>query len=150
MVATEDFATRLLVLAGISVLMTVGVYGLVAGIVKLDDAGVFLSAKTGGDGSAAAQRKIGRLILLAAPLLMKTLSILGTAAMFLVGGGILTHGIHAAHDLSHHLAHIAGGLPGVGGVLEAVVPALFDGIFGVLAGAVALLVVGACKKIAGR
>jgi len=87
-VADQSLAMQAGVLAAISALMTVGVYGLVAGIVKLDDAGLALERR-----SNAAARAIGRMILRAAPYLMKGLSIAGTVAMFLVGGGILVHGI---------------------------------------------------------
>ena len=92
-VADRDFAVQVGVLAGIAAVMTVGVYGLVAGIVKLDDAGLHLSGK-----SNAASAALGRGILRAAPWLMKALAIAGTAAMFLVGGGILTHGFHAVSE----------------------------------------------------
>ena len=90
-VAARPSCTRIGVLAGIAMLMTVGVYGLVAGIVKLDDVGLALSAL----GVEQHCSRVGRAILVAAPWLMKALSIAGTAAMFLVGGGILTHGIPA-------------------------------------------------------
>ena len=93
-VAEATFATRLGVLSGIAILMTVGVYGLVAGIVKLDDAGLWLSKQAN-----SAQRKLGAALLLTAPWLMKVLSVAGTAAMFLVGGGILVHGIGPLHHL---------------------------------------------------
>ncbi len=92
-VATEAFAVQVGVLVAIAVLMTVGVYGLVAGIVKLDDAGLFLSRHEGESGPVRAKRRLGRSILRIAPWLMKFLSIAGTAAMFLVGGGILTHNV---------------------------------------------------------
>jgi predicted DNA repair protein MutK len=91
-VAEAGFATRVGVLSGISILMTVGVYGLVAGIVKLDDAGIYLSRKSNGFAQAT-----GAAILRIAPWLMKGLSVAGTAAMFLVGGGILVHGIPLLH-----------------------------------------------------
>ncbi|ERI50663.1 hypothetical protein N878_25260, partial [Pseudomonas sp. EGD-AK9] len=87
-VAAASFAKQVAVLSGIAVLMTVGVYGLVAAIVKLDDAGLYLSQRA----SRAAQA-LGRGILRLAPWLMKSLSVLGTAAMFMVGGGILVHGL---------------------------------------------------------
>lgn len=93
-VANSDFITQLSVLIGISIIMTVGVYGLVAGIVKLDDAGVHLSQN-----KSDFFQNIGRGILLFAPWLMRALSIAGTAAMFLVGGGILIHGIAPIHHL---------------------------------------------------
>ncbi len=92
-VATAAFPTQVAVLAGVAVIMTVGVYGVVAGIVKLDDGGLYLSRRTGDGAFVRVQRGLGTGILRAAPWLMKGLSIAGTAAMFLVGGGILVHGI---------------------------------------------------------
>jgi predicted DNA repair protein MutK len=94
-VADAPFPTRVAVLVGIALLMTIGVYGLVGGIVKLDDAGQYLSRRDGHAMVARIQRGIGASILETAPVLMKGLSIAGTAAMFLVGGGIL------AHEYSH-------------------------------------------------
>src|SRR5829696_8468093 len=98
-VADADFATQVAVLSGIAIIMTVGVYGLVAGIVKLDDAGLHLSKAAGG-----IQQAIGRGILFAAPYMMKAISVLGTAAMFMVGGGILVHGIPGAEAFLHRIA----------------------------------------------
>src|SRR5262252_1148697 len=103
-VAGAPFSVRVAVLVGIALLMTVGVYGLVAGIVKLDDAGLYLSRRRGNAVAARIQRAIGASILGAAPLLMKGLGIAGTAAMFLVGGGILVHGVPALHALIKGLA----------------------------------------------
>lgn len=128
-VATQPFVTQISVLASIALIMTVGVYGLVAGIVKLDDAGLYLSQKNG------MTRRIGNAILAAAPYMMKSLSIIGTAAMFMVGGGILTHGIPALHHFIEELAHRAGVLPGLGGLLEAIAPALLSALAGIVAGA---------------
>ena len=99
------FGTRVAVLVGIALLMTVGVYGFVAGIVKLDDAGLHLSRSAGADAWAGFKRALGGGILRAAPWLMKALSVAGTAAMFLVGGGILTHGVPALH---HGIEAVAG------------------------------------------
>jgi predicted DNA repair protein MutK len=137
-VATARFGTQVAVLSGIAALMTVGVYGLVAGIVKLDDAGLFLSRRQGGNAWTGLQRGLGRAILKAAPVMMKSLSILGTAAMFLVGGGILAHGIPHAEELIHRFAHGAGAVPGIGAVLEAVTPLLMDALIGIAAGAIVL------------
>jgi predicted DNA repair protein MutK len=97
-VAAAPFGTRLAVLVGIAAIMTVGVYGLVAGIVKLDDGGLWLTRRDSG-----AARALGGAILKTAPWLMKALSVAGTAAMFLVGGGILVHG----WPLLHHLVEAA-------------------------------------------
>jgi hypothetical protein len=98
-VANAPFGTRVAVLVGIAVIMTVGVYGLVAGIVKLDDLGLRLT-QAAGTGTQA----LGRGILALAPWLMKALSVAGTAAMFLVGGGILTHGFPWLHHIGQGLA----------------------------------------------
>lgn len=137
-VASKPFVTQALVLSSIALIMTVGVYGLVACIVKLDDLGLFLSQKDG------AVQKLGRGILWAAPLLMKTLSIVGTIAMFLVGGQILVHGIPAVHHWIEHVTH------GLGALLETLLPMLFDGVFGVVAGAVVLAVVHPMTKLVGK
>ena len=137
-VAAASFGIQVAVLAGIAVLMTIGVYGLVAGIVKLDDGGLYLSRQPG-DGFARVQRSIGRGILRAAPVLMKTLSVAGTAAMFLVGGGILVHGLPAAHHAVEAVAGFAAPLPGIGGMLAAVTPLLIDGMAGMVAGALVLV-----------
>lgn len=140
-VATAAFGTQVAVLAGIAVLMTVGVYGLVAGIVKLDDAGLYLSRRP-----LHTARLLGRGILAAAPAMMKGLSVVGTAAMFLVGGGILVHGLPAAHHLVDAAAHAATALPSVGGAAKAIVPLMLDGLAGIAAGALVFAVV----KLAGR
>jgi predicted DNA repair protein MutK len=134
-VADSQFLTQLAVLTGIAILMTVGVYGFVAGIVKLDDLGLYLSRKAG------VLRGIGLGLLKTAPWLMKALTIAGTAAMFLVGGGILTHGIPPLHHAIESLAH------GVGGAFGAVLPTLLDAVTGIAAGGLTLLVVTLVKKI---
>ncbi|HVG61251.1 MAG TPA: DUF808 domain-containing protein [Hyalangium sp.] len=140
-IATATFGQRVAVLVGIAVIMTVGVYGLVAGIVKLDDAGLYLTKKGG-----APQRALGRGLLVASPYLMKGLSIAGTAAMFMVGGGIVSHGIPPLHHLSEGIAHKAGLVPGVGGVLQVLAPTLMDALTGIVTGALILLVVMAGKR----
>src|SRR5512139_2242938 len=93
--------TQIAVVAGIALLMTIGVYAVVAGIVKLDDAGLYLVKIGAANLWGAWWRTFGKGLLRLAPYLMKTLSIVGTAAMFLVGGGILTHGLPGAHSLPH-------------------------------------------------
>ncbi len=141
-VATASFGMQVTVLAGIAILMTVGVYGLVAGIVKLDDAGLYLTRRP-----AAFARALGRGILAAAPVMMKGLSVIGTAAMFLVGGGILVHGLPGAHHAVETAAHAAAALPGVGGLLGALTPLLIDGLGGIAAGALVLAVVSLGKRL---
>jgi predicted DNA repair protein MutK len=144
-VADAAFGTRVAVLVGIALLMTVGVYGFVAGIVKLDDAGLHLSRAAGADAWAGFKRALGAGILRAAPWLMKSLSVAGTAAMFLVGGGILTHGVPALHHAIEGAAEAAAGLP-AGPLLAALTPSLVNALVGVLAGALVLLLVSAVSK----
>ncbi len=141
-VANATFGQRVAVLVGIALIMTVGVYGLVGAIVKMDDAGYFLAKKQG-----AFPRAVGKGLLVVAPKLMKFLSIAGTAAMFMVGGGILVHGIGFLHHLSEGLAQGASGLPGVGGVLQVLVPTVFDAVAGVVAGGLVLLLVTAGQRV---
>ena len=141
-VAAATFIQQVAVLVGIAVAMTIGVYGLVGAIVKMDDAGLYLS-KRGGAGVQA----LGRVLLTAAPKLMKFLSVAGTVAMFMVGGGILTHGIPGAHDLIHHAAEAAGSVAGVGPLLAAVTPTVLDAVGGVIAGAIVLAVVTVGSKL---
>ncbi len=138
-VAAEPLATQFLVLAGVAVLMTVGVYGLVAGIVKIDDLGLWLMQRTG-----AVSRTVGQGLLNTAPWLMKGLAVAGTAAMFLVGGGILVHGVPALHHAIEGLA------PQTLPWLRMLVPALLNALAGVLAGALVLAAVKAAEGAAGR
>ena len=137
-VASAPFATRFAVLAGIALVMTLGVYGLVAGIVKLDDLGLWLSRR-----ASAAARALGRGIVGAAPLMMKALSVAGTAAMFLVGGGILVHGVPPLH----HAVEAA--MQGLGGLAQWLGPALVQGLVGVLAGALLLAAVSLAGRLRG-
>ncbi len=139
-VAQAAFGKQVAVVAGIAILMTVGVYGLVAGIVKLDDGGLHLAGRTGEGAWPSFQRAAGRAILAAAPGLMKTLSVVGTAAMFLVGGGILAHGIPGAEGWIHGLALASGSVAVAGGLLEALLPLALNAAVGVAAGASALAV----------
>lgn len=141
-VAASSFGQQLAVLSGIALLMTVGVYGFVAGIVKLDDAGLHLLQQP----SAFSQR-IGRGILVFAPWLMKALSVVGTAAMFLVGGGILSHGWPWAHHAIQALTQSLASEGSLGSVLAAVTPTLLDGVLGIAAGAACLLLVGLSGKL---
>lgn len=134
-VSSQAISTQFLVLTVVAVMVTVGVYGLVAGIVKLDDGGLYLSRKE----SPIAQR-VGEGILWLAPWMMKALSVLGTIAMFLVGGGILTHGLPPVYDAIHHFAE------GTGDIAQAVIPILADGLFGIAAGALLVTVITPVMK----
>ncbi|HQS38029.1 MAG TPA: DUF808 family protein, partial [Methylotenera sp.] len=141
-VASVSFSNQVMVLVGIAIIMTVGVYGLVAAIVKLDDGGLYLAQCQAQTIIGAIKRKFGFAILKFAPYLMKALSVLGTAAMFLVGGAILTHGIPAVH---HGIEQLAAGLSAAW--LQWLVPTLLDGVFGVVAGIAALLIVMPAQRL---
>ncbi|WKB52507.1 DUF808 domain-containing protein [Eleftheria terrae] len=149
-VATAPLATKVAVLVGIALIMTVGVYGLVAGIVKLDDAGFYLMKRQGQDALTRIGKGFGALLLKAAPLLMKGLAVAGTVAMFLVGGGILTHGLPGAHEVIESVEHSMAGVPAIGGVLQALTPPVLNGLAGVLAGAVVLAVVTVAQRLFGK
>ncbi|MBH2009888.1 MAG: DUF808 domain-containing protein [Xanthomonadaceae bacterium] len=146
-VQDSPFMTQLAVLGGIALAMTVGVYGVVAGIVKLDDGGLYLSQRAGSSAWSRFQRSLGRGILLSAPWLMKFLSVAGTVAMFLVGGGILTHGFTPLHHLVDVVTQWASDVNGIGGVLGALTPLLMDALVGVAAGALVLLAVSGVKRM---
>lgn len=137
-VAAATLTTRIGVLVTIALVMTAGVYGLVAAIVKLDDLGLHLQQRA----SRAAQTA-GRAILAAAPWLMRTLSVVGTLAMFLVGGGIIAHGVPALHHASAMLAAVSDPF----GWLT---PLLFDAALGVIVGGVVLALAALGKRAWSR
>ncbi len=142
-VASQPLSTQAGVLTLVAVVMTVGVYGLVAAIVKMDDAGLYLSRKTGEDAGTRMGRSLGRVLLSAAPKLMKLLAVAGTAAMFLVGGGILVHGwpwLH--HGIEALLVAVPALLHGVAGLLA-------DAAVGIVAGAVVLAGVLGVQRLRG-
>ena len=142
-VQSSALLTQLSVLAGVAVLMTVGVYGLVACIVKLDDLGLYLSQQGGGAGTAPL-RVVGRALLHAAPALMKILAVLGTLAMFLVGGGILAHGVPAVGHGIVLWSQLAGS------TAQPMLALVLNTLLGVVAGAVALLAVTLTQRIKRR
>ncbi|OPA95782.1 hypothetical protein BFW88_08560 [Pseudomonas fluorescens] len=133
-VADAQLTQQVIVLSGIAIVMTAGVYGLVAGIVKLDDLGLWLTQKPG-----QVARSIGGGILRAAPYMMKSLSVIGTAAMFMVGGGILTHGVPVVHHWIETVSQSVGGLTWL-------MPTLLNAVAGIIAGAVVLALVSIVGK----
>jgi predicted DNA repair protein MutK len=135
-VAGADLMTRFGVLAAIAVIMTIGVYGLVAGIVRLDDVGLALTRRP-----RALTQRIGRGIVAFAPWLMKFLAVAGTIAMFLVGGGIVVHGIPFLHHLQ---TLIEQALPAFAGTLAGL---LFVGLFGMLLGGLLVLIIELAMKL---
>ncbi|MDH5619596.1 MAG: DUF808 domain-containing protein [Gammaproteobacteria bacterium] len=142
-----DLVTRIAVLSFLAAAITVGVYGLVAGIVKLDDLGLHLIEKQDRTRLAGFQRWLGKWILRAAPKFMTTLSIVGTAAMFLVGGGILVHGLPLVAEGLHIVEAWAHSLPAAGGLIGVVAAMLYNGLFGLVAGGAIVGVFLAVKRL---
>jgi len=140
-----SFGAQVAALVAVAIAMTVGVYGIVAGIVKIDDLGLYLSRRGG-----SATRAIGNLLLAAAPRLMKALSVIGTVAMFMVGGGIIGHAFEPLHHLATQAAALVAGVPVAGRLLAAVAPSVVDGVAGVVVGAAVLLVVTLVQKVRGK
>jgi predicted DNA repair protein MutK len=141
-VSGAPFGQQVAVLAGVAVLMTIGVYGIVAGIVKLDDAGLYL-ART----SSRAAQAVGRMLLAAAPRLMKALGVIGTVAMFMVGGGIIGHNLPPLHHLAESAARAAAQVPAAGRLLAALAPTVIDALAGVVTGAVVLAAVTLVQRL---
>ncbi len=141
-VAAASFVNQVLVLVGIALLMTVGVYGLVAGIVRLDDVGLHLTQQAN-----IAKQQFGRFLLALAPKLMKFLSVAGTAAMFMVGGSILVHGLPMVHHAIEHGAQAVQHIAVVGGLLHAVVGIIGEMLVGIVAGLVAVMVMMGMSKV---
>ncbi|WP_431702269.1 DUF808 domain-containing protein [Pseudomonas sp. BR20] len=134
-VADAPLMQQVIVLSGIAIVMTIGVYGLVAGIVKLDDLGLWLTQKPG-----QVARSIGGGILRTAPYMMKSLSVIGTAAMFMVGGGILTHGVPVVHHWVETVSQSVGGVAWL-------MPTLLNAGVGIVAGAAVLVVVSVVGRL---
>lgn len=142
-VTGASLVTQILVVSLIAVIMTIGVYGLVAGIVKLDDLGFYLEIRSKGKGWMA---KVGSTLVAFAPKLMKLLTIVGTAAMFLVGGGIVVHNVPAIH---HFVEPIIMNFSGHS-VATAILPILLNGIIGFVAGLIVVAVWTVVEKLRGK
>jgi len=141
-VATATLMTKVSVLSVIAVEMTIGVYGLVGMIVKIDDLGLYLTEQ-----STSFKQTIGRGLLAFAPILMKLLSIVGTIAMFLVGGGIINHTIPLLHHLTEDTVDHVETIPAVGNIIGALTPTLINFGIGLVAGAIVLLIVSLIQKM---
>lgn len=144
-VQNTSFAIQASVVATIAVLMTVGVYGFVALIVKLDDIGMYMVENS--RESQFLKRRLGSLLADSTPYLMKLLTIVGTAAMFLVGGGIMAHGIPGFEPLIHHAVVFVGQLPVAGPQLASIVPFLANFVVGLVFGGFLVLTVSVVQKL---
>ena len=138
-VSEAPLLNQVLILSGIAIIVTIGVYGLVGVIVKLDDMGYWLADK-----SSALAKLVGKGLLVTAPWLMKSLSVIGTLAMFLVGGGIVVHGIPALHHAIEHFAE------GHGSVVAAILPTLVNLVVGFIIGALVIAGVKVIGKLRGK
>jgi uncharacterized protein len=146
-VADANFLKQITVVSLIAITMTAGVYGLVAGIVKLDDLGLHLMQKKGQHMLRNMQRAFGQKLLSATPYLMRTLSVLGTAAMFLVGGGIINHGIPYFHHINENISELLVKLPNIGNILSIFAPLILNALLGLLIGALSVGIFTAVNKI---
>ena len=146
-VQSSPWLTQLSVLSAIALVMTLGVYGFVAGIVKLDDAGLFLSRRPGSGPWVSAQQALGRGLLKAAPWLMKALAIVGTAAMFLVGGGILVHGLGPLHHAIEALVAMVGGTGAASGLIQGTVSVAMDALTGIVAGGLVFAALAVWQRV---
>ena len=141
-VAAAGFLTKVTVLSLIAIAMTVGVYGFVALIVKIDDIGLYLTEQ-----AANFKQRIGRGLLAFAPILMKTLSVVGTAAMFLVGGGIINHAIPFVHHFTEDTVEYVQDIPTMGSIVGSLTPMLMNLVVGILAGILVVIVVALVQKV---
>ncbi|MDR2226512.1 MAG: DUF808 domain-containing protein [Providencia sp.] len=141
-VSTTTIVNQFAVLSLIAIIMTIGVYGLVAGIVKLDDLGFYLQKKT-----SSLLQKMGNGLIYATPYLMKTLSVVGTAAMFMVGGGIITHGIHYLSEWIEEISFTALLTPFIGSTMQFILPTIINLFFGFIVGMCLVMALFLIKKI---
>lgn len=144
-VAATTLLNKVIVMSTIALTMTIGVYGLVAFIVKIDDMGLYLTQQ-----GQPWKTRFGNILLAFAPQLMKTLSVVGTIAMFLVGGGIISHAVPFAHHFTEHATHQVEGIPTVGQIIESFTPMLLNLGLGILAGAIVFVAVMVLSKIFRR
>lgn len=144
-VATAAFSTKVMVLSTIAVLMTIGVYGFVAMIVKIDDLGLHLTEQV-----SSFKQSVGRGLLAFAPKLMKTLTIVGTIAMFLVGGGIIAHTITWFHHFTEDSVEYVEHIPTMGSIVGAITPTLINLVIGFIAGLLVFMVIAFIQKIRSK
>lgn len=141
-VATAAFGVKVTVLSIIAIAMTIGVYGLVAFIVKIDDIGLHLSEQ-----ASNFKQSVGRGLLAFAPILMKILSIVGTLAMFLVGGGIINHAIPLVPHFTEDSVEYVQEIPNIGSIFGALTPTLINFAVGFIAGLIVVALIGLVKKV---
>jgi predicted DNA repair protein MutK len=146
-VATAVFSKQVIVVTIIAIIMTVGVYGLVAGIIKLDDLGLYMMMRKGKSVFKQILRKTGEKLLVITPYLMRTLSVVGTAAMFIVGGSIIGHSTTFLHHFNEHITEFLQKLPTIGSILAAISPILINGLIGLIVGAICVMIFEIINKL---
>ncbi|RYV01092.1 DUF808 domain-containing protein [Shewanella sp. OPT22] len=146
-VAHEDIITQASTLAIIAIIMTIGVYGLVAAIVRMDDAGAYLLRKNAQQKIGVLGKYLGVLLLNSAPKLMKFLTFAGTVAMFMVGGGIIDHGVHILNEPIRYVNTLWQSIPAISGFMSAITPSLLHTVLGVIVGSIALASISVIKKL---
>jgi len=149
-VADKEILTQAIVVSGVAVLMTVGVYGVVAAIVKMDDAGLHLLQNAPKGKKGLVHRIFGSALLSFAPRLMKILTVVGTAAMFLVGGGILVHSIPFSHSFIEIIEQSVKSIPSIGALLEWAAPFVVNMVAGVISGGIVMSLVKAVSASVSR
>ena len=145
-VANSSFLNQFFVVSSIAILMTFGVYGFVAFIVKLDDIGIHLCQQQ--SGLVSFKHRVGNVLVSAAPKIMKLLSVVGTLAVFMVGGGILVHNIELLHHAIERVTDPIVGFP-LAGFLRGLLSVSLDALVGVLAGAIVVAATFFIKKVWG-
>jgi predicted DNA repair protein MutK len=146
-IADKDITTQISVLTFVAILMTVGVYGLVAGIVKIDDGGLALIKDKSTSFWGKIKRGLGKFMIGFAPKLMKFLAVAGTIAMWLVGGSLITHGVHTMHSFIITASEFMGQTPFIGNILAAITPILIDLIIGFTLGALLVFIECSFNKL---
>ncbi|MGL5006704.1 MAG: DUF808 domain-containing protein [Plesiomonas sp.] len=146
-VAGKSLLLQFSVLAVVSITMTAGVYGLVAAIVKLDDGGLYLMQRQGQGKITHLLHKIGKIILYSAPYLMRGLTVVGTVAMFMVGGGIVAHGVHIVSSMMNNITLYVGHYAYLGNVLAIMMPTLLNALWGIVVGALVFIIVSLCGRL---
>jgi predicted DNA repair protein MutK len=146
-VQNEPFSTQIAVLSLMSIAFTIGVYGIVAMIVKIDDLGLYLVRGAVSDGGRSIKRMLGNMLLRFAPILMKLLSVVGTAAMFLVGGGIIAHGIPVLHHFVEYSIGLVSVFPSMNNLIGSLTGIMMNGFVGIIAGLIAFVFFVSVQKL---
>lgn len=149
-ISDRDITTQIPVLVFIAAAMTIGVYGLVAGIVKIDDGGLALIKEKSTSIWGKFKRGLGRFMISFAPRLMKFLAVAGTIAMWLVGGSLITHGVYSMHDFIASAAEFSATMPFIGNMLTVITPMFIDLVVGFFLGAVLVFIELLYKKISNK